>query len=95
MGDHTIKSDQGNITVQTNLGNITVKTSAGAIDIEALQSITLKVGPSSITLDPSGVSIKGIQVQVEGEAMASVKAPLTQIDAEGMLKASGGIMMLN
>jgi type VI secretion system secreted protein VgrG len=95
LGDHTIRSDQGNIAVRTNLGDVTVKTSAGAISIEAMQSITLKVGSSSITLDPSGVTIKAIQVQVEGEALASLKAPLTQIDAEGMLKASGGIMMLN
>ncbi|HQT78053.1 MAG TPA: type VI secretion system tip protein TssI/VgrG [Rhodopila sp.] len=95
MGDHTIKSDQGNITVQTNQGNIAIKTALGAVTIEAMQSITLKVGESTITLDQTGVTIKGIQVQIEGQAMASVKAPLTQIDAEGMLKASGGIMMLN
>jgi type VI secretion system secreted protein VgrG len=86
MGDHTIKS---------NKGNIAIKTALGAVSIEAMQSITLKVGQSAITLDQAGVTIKGMTVKVEGQVMTSIKAPMTQIDADGMLKASGGIMMLN
>ena len=86
MGDHTIKSNQGNIAIKTALGSVS---------IEAMQSITLKVGQSTITLDQSGVTIKGMMVKAEGQATTSIKAPLVQIDADGMLKASGGIMMLN
>src|SRR3984885_2841476 len=95
MGDHTIKSTQGNISVQTNMGNIAVKTAMGAVSIEAMQSLTLKVGQSTITIDQMGVTIKGMTVKLEGQVMTSIKAPITQIDADGMLKASGGIMMLN
>jgi type VI secretion system secreted protein VgrG len=86
IGDHTIKSNQGNIAIKTALG---------AVSIEAMQSITLKVGQSTITLDQSGVTIKGMMVKAEGQVMTSVKGPITQIDADGMFKASGGIMMLN
>lgn len=95
MGDHTIKSKQGNIALQTDMGDITIKTSLGAVSVEAMRSLTLKVGQSTITLDQTGVTIKGMQVQVEGQIMTSIKAPITQLDADGMLKASGGIMMLN
>jgi type VI secretion system secreted protein VgrG len=60
-----------------------------------MQSLTLKVGQSTITVDQMGVTIKGMTVKLEGQVMTSIKAPITQIDADGMLKASGGIMMLN
>jgi hypothetical protein len=36
-----------------------------------------------------------MMVKAEGQAMTSIKGAITQIDADGMLKASGGIMMLN
>jgi type VI secretion system secreted protein VgrG len=94
-GNRTVDVPMGNHTIQSTQGNIAIKTELGAVSIEAMQSLTLKVGQSSITLDQAGVTIKGMNVQVEGQVMASVKGPITQIDAAGMLKASGGIMMLN
>ena len=86
MGNHTIKS---------NTGDIAIKTALGSVSIEAMQSLTLKVGQSTITLDQTGVTIKGMMVKLEGQVMSSIKAPITQIDAKGMLKATAGIMMLN
>jgi hypothetical protein len=34
-------------------------------------------------------------LEAEGETMATIKAPKVKIDAEGMLTASGGVMMRN
>ena len=94
-GDRTVDVTQGNHTIQSTAGNIAIKTAAGAITVEAMQSITLKVGSSTVTLDQSGVTIKGLNLQFEGTVMTSVKAPITQINASGMMKATAGIMMLN
>jgi type VI secretion system secreted protein VgrG len=70
--------------------------SKGSIDLKAVQSIKmsanmsieLKVGANSIKLDPSGVSISGTMVKINGSAMTEVKAG-------GMLTLKGGITMIN
>jgi type VI secretion system secreted protein VgrG len=95
QGNRTVDVPMGNHTIKSNKGNIAVKTELGSVTIEAMQSITLKVGQSTVTIDQAGVTIKGMTVKAEGMVMTSIKAPITQIDADGMLKASGGIMMLN
>jgi type VI secretion system secreted protein VgrG len=95
LGNRTVDVTQGNHTIQSTGGDIAIKTALGQVTVEAMQSITLKVGESTITLDPSGVTIKGLTLQFEGTAMAALKAPLTQINASGMMKATAGIMMLN
>jgi type VI secretion system secreted protein VgrG len=65
------------------------------IKIEAGLSIELKVGQNSIKIDQSGITIKGIMVKIEGQAMLDAKAPMTQIAGDGMLVAKGGVIMLN
>jgi type VI secretion system secreted protein VgrG len=70
--------------------------SKGSIDLKAVQSIKmsanmsieLKVGANSIKIDPSGVSISGTMVKINGSAMTEVKAG-------GMLTLKGGITMIN
>jgi len=52
----------------------------GAITIESMASITLKVGPSSITIDPKGVTIAGPLVTLNALAAATVKAPAVAIN---------------
>ena len=49
----------------------------------------------SIKIDPSGVTIKGPMIKVQGTAMAEVKAPLTTVKADAMLTLKGGITMIN
>jgi len=55
----------------------------------------LKVGGNSITIDPSGITLKGIQVQIQGSAMLQATAPMTQVNGDGMLTLKGGITMIN
>jgi type VI secretion system secreted protein VgrG len=89
----TIKQGGDSLTVK--LGDLTVKVSSGAISCEAMTSIELKVGENSVKIDPSGVSIKGTMVKIEGQAMTDIKAPMTKVGGDGMLMLKGGIMMLN
>jgi type VI secretion system secreted protein VgrG len=95
MGDQTTTLNMGNITTTAKLGNVETKANVGKVATEALQGIEFTCGPSSIKIDPSGVTIKGIMVTVEGTATAEVKGPLTQVNGTGMLKMQGGLTMIN
>ena len=39
--------------------------------------------------------LKGVMTKVEGSAMVQVKAPVAQINGDGVLMAKGGITMIN
>lgn len=59
-----------------------------SITLQANMSIELKVGSNSIKIDPSGVTITGTMVKINGSAMTEVKG-------SGMLKMQGGVVMIN
>jgi type VI secretion system secreted protein VgrG len=61
---------------------------AQSIKLQANMSIELKVGGNSIKIDPSGVTITGTMVKINGSAMTEVKGG-------GMLKMQGGLVMIN
>jgi type VI secretion system secreted protein VgrG len=79
-GNETINIKQGNRAVTVSQGNDSLTVSMGSQTTEAMQSITLKVGPSSIVLTPTGVTIKG---------------PMIDIEADGILTLKGGVTMIN
>lgn len=85
----------GNDTLEVKQGNISVKASLGKITIEAMQSITLKVGPSTVVLKPEGITIEAIKIEVKGTAMVEVKAPMVQESADAMMVIKGGVVMIN
>ena len=87
-GNETRTLKQGNQSTTLNLGNISVKCDLGSITMEAMQSITLKVGGNSITISQQGIKVDGLMIQVSGET-------ITQISGEAMLTLKGGITMIN
>jgi type VI secretion system secreted protein VgrG len=89
----TIK--QGNDSLEIKMGNRSTKISLGKSEEEAMQSIELKVGQNSIKIDQTGVTIKGLNITVEGTVKVGVKAPIVQVNADGMLMLKGGITMIN
>lgn len=94
-GDMETEVSMGNQTNTVKMGNITEKVSLGKYELEAMQSITLKVGANSIVIDQTGVTIKGIMVKVEGTAMLETKAPMSQHSGDGMMIIKGGIVLIN
>jgi len=102
-GDRTVLIDKGkravtikgDDTLTLKNGNRKVDVKLGKIDEKAMQSITLKVGQNSIKIDQSGITIKGIMVKIQGTAMVDVKAPMTSVKGDAMLKLKGGIIMIN
>jgi type VI secretion system secreted protein VgrG len=94
-GHRRAEVEAGDDTLLVKQGNISTKASLGRIEMEAMQSITLKVGGSCLTIDPSGISLKGPMLKLEGNMMVSVKAPMVQADAAGMLTLKAGIVLIN
>jgi type VI secretion system secreted protein VgrG len=77
------------------MGNEATKIDLGKSETEAMQSIELKVGQSSIKLDQMGVTIKGMTIKIEGQIQVEVKGLMTQVNGDAMLTLKGGITMIN
>jgi type VI secretion system secreted protein VgrG len=95
MGNMSVELKMGNSTTDLKMGNYGLKADLGAITIEAMQSITLKVGQSSIKLDQMGVTIQGMMVSSEAQIQNSTKGLMTQISGDAMTTVKGGIIMIN
>jgi type VI secretion system secreted protein VgrG len=63
-------------------------TVTGAITIESKQKIELKVGGNSITIDQSGITIKGIMVETNASGLATHKAG-------GIMTIQGSLVNIN
>lgn len=96
MGNDELAVKMGNLTIGVSLGNITIKADVGKITIEALQGVELKSGPmSSIQVTPSGVTVKGPMVTVEGQAQTAVKGAMVQVQGSAMTQVSGAMTQVN
>ncbi|MGQ0565410.1 MAG: type VI secretion system Vgr family protein [Gemmobacter sp.] len=87
----TVKGDakatiSGN-SESTVKGTTDVK-STGAMTIDCPTSITITCGGSSIELTPAGVTIKGIMIRTEANAMA-------EHSGSAMMTIKGGIVLIN
>ncbi len=94
-GNQTITLKMGSQQTNVKLGNVTTKADLGKIANEAMQGIELKVGQSSVKLDQTGVTIKGMMVKIEGQIQTDIKGLITNMTGDAMLKVRGGITMIN
>jgi type VI secretion system secreted protein VgrG len=100
----------GDDTLTLNKGSRTVKLEAGSHTIEAKVAITFKVGQNSITIDQNGITLKGLEVRVEGQRSVKVeglqvavrsKTALdlaglcTQVDTKAVLSMKGALVKIN
>ncbi len=95
MGDYKTTVKMGNYDLGVKMGNISQKADLGAVTVEAMQSITFKVGGSSVKIDQMGVTIKGMMVKVQGDVMLDMKGLMTSVKGDAMLTLKGGITMIN
>jgi len=94
-GNETNTLNQGNQSTTLAKGDHSLKMNTGQSTIEAMKSITLKVGSSSIVIDQKGVTIKGTMIAIQGSAMLEAKSPMTTVKGDGMLTLKGGITLIN
>jgi type VI secretion system secreted protein VgrG len=93
FGDTSLTVDTGNYDVKVSTGSASMKVTQG-ITIESTMSITLKVANNSITIDMTGISIKGTMVTVNGEVQTQITGLMTDVEASAMLQVKGGITMI-
>ncbi len=102
-GDQKIEVKQGSQvvkifkdrTVEIATGNLTTKVKAGKASFDAMQEILLKVGGNSIKIDQTGITVKGIKVDIQGQATAQVQAPMTTAKGSAMLTLQGALTKIN
>jgi type VI secretion system secreted protein VgrG len=101
-GDQTIEvyNDRkltvgNNETITIEKGDHTQKVSKGKTLNEAMQSIELKCGASSIKIEPSMITIKSPQIKVQGDAMVQVQAPMTKVTGSAVVQIEGGVVKIN
>jgi len=95
VGNEKVTLKQGSQTTELKLGDVSLRVDVGSITMEALQSITLKVGQSSVTLDQTGVTVKGMMISITGQIQTEVKAVMTSVSGDAILTLKGGITMIN
>ena len=95
QGNQSTTLDMGNQSTKIKMGNQTNNIDLGKIETEAMQSIELKVGQSSIKIDQMGVTIKGMMIKIEAQVQAQVTAVMTQVNGDAMTTVKGGVVMIN
>lgn len=95
QGDVTRTLDAGSEATTLRMGDWTLDASLGSIAQTAMQQIKLEVGANSITIDQAGITLKGIMVKIEGQAMLEAKAPMTNVKGDALLILKGGLTMIN
>jgi type VI secretion system secreted protein VgrG len=95
QGNRETTLGQGNDSKNVKMGNHSINVGMGKSTIEAMTSIELKVGGNSIKIDQSGITIKGLMVKIQADAMLEAKSPMTTVKGDGMLILKGGLTMIN
>jgi len=95
QGNNSLTVDMGNHATDVKMGNVSLKADLGQISNEAMQSIEMKVGENSITIDQTGVTIKGLMVKIQGQVQTQIQGTMTQVSGDAMLQLQGGITMIN
>jgi type VI secretion system secreted protein VgrG len=95
QGNQSTTLKMGNQSTELNMGNQSTNVDLGSISMEAMQSITLKVGQSKITIDQMGVTIEGMMIKVNAQIQLQEQAVMIQSQASALMQIKGAITMIN
>ncbi len=95
QGNQSTTLKMGNQDTELKMGNQSTKVDLGTISMEAMQSITLKVGQSKITIDQMGITLEGMMIKVNAQIQYQEQAVMIQSQASGMMQIQGAITMIN
>lgn len=95
MGNRSAELGMGNDNLKLKMGNRTIKLDLGKQSTEAMQSIELIVGQSSIKIDQMGVTIKGMMIKIEAQTMFQTKGLMMQQQASAIHIVKGAMVMIN
>jgi type VI secretion system secreted protein VgrG len=82
-GDRSWTMQQGNDNMELQLGDQTIKLDLGSQNVQAMQAINLSVcmGMSTIQITPASITISSPIINLSGEAMININAPLVNVGA--------------
>ena len=95
QGNQSVTLKMGNQAIELQMGNQTTKVDMGSITTSAMQSITLKVGETSIVLDPTSITMKAMTISIQGQIEVQVQGVMVSVNADGILTLKGGMTMIN
>ncbi|HHZ9912624.1 TPA: type VI secretion system Vgr family protein, partial [Escherichia coli] len=90
-GDFNIKLTNGDYRLIVDGGATNIK-SDKSLMIESIQSLILKVGSNKIELSPSGITITGTLLKLEGKATTEVKGTMMTVQGSAITQIKGGII---
>jgi len=75
---------------------VTIDGGVGKVTIKSMTQIELSVceGVAKITIDPSGVTIDALTINLSAQVMAQLQSIMTQVSGSAMTQISGGITMI-
>ncbi|HEY5314793.1 MAG TPA: type VI secretion system tip protein VgrG [Pirellulales bacterium] len=91
QGNREVTIAQGNDTLTIKMGNHSTEVQLGSSSTEAMQTLTLKVGQNSITINQVGITISGLTISIQGQVSTDIDGMMTSINGDGMLTLAGGI----
>jgi type VI secretion system secreted protein VgrG len=94
-GNRDVKIDQGNDTLTISQGDQTITITKGKSTIEAGTSIELKVGGSSIKIEPAKITIKSPEIAIQADMKLSAQGTTTEVSGDAMLTLKGGLVKIN
>ena len=74
--------------------DITVKV-GNVMTVEAGKKIELKVGTSTIVMEPMSITIKATKITIQAAAILDQTSPLTTIKGTAILTLKGGLVLIN
>lgn len=87
QGNQSTLLKMGNQSTELSIGNQSTKVDLGSVSITAMQSITLTVGSNSITIDPTGITLNGLMLELTGSTSIDVESPMVDV--------VGGLVQIN
>jgi type VI secretion system secreted protein VgrG len=94
-GNRDVTVSQGNDSLTIGQGNLTIKLNSGTCSIDAATKIELKVGSSTIVIEPAAITIKSADVKIEGTGTFDAKSPASSVSGDGNLTLKGGVVQIN
>jgi type VI secretion system secreted protein VgrG len=95
-GNRSVSLTQGNYALSLDSGNVSIHASGGAIKLEAIQGIELSCGGSSVKISPSGIQIKGVQIELKADASLELQGgAMLQAKSSGIACLKGALVQIN
>jgi type VI secretion system secreted protein VgrG len=93
--EHDERRNIGN-DVKVDIGNNRTEKIGAVWSVEAMQKIEFTVGGSKITMDPTSITLKSLNINIEADAMLKEQAGLTaEMKAGAMLTIQGALVKIN